>query len=405
MPRAPRAVPGRWSPPREQRQAGSRLATLTRLAWLPVPLTAGGILLLAALELPFAYDPPLLVHTLNFALISAASLIVTYLAAWGYAFGGATALLFLGAGVLAFGLGSHVSVVLHNLQADNSAVTLHGASALLSASLHVLGALGGATFTGDPRGARKTARLVVAHLLVLAAIAAVTAAAWYGLLPPFSVPGQGATRLSRQVLLAATGLFGLAAVLVEVMYAKVGREFLRWYAVSLALLGTGLLALLVAGPPGSPVSWVGRFAHYLAGASLLTALVSIVPPRGVPVSQELASLFTEAKAEYAPLVEAAHDAIVLLDAHGGIRFWNEAAQRQFGYATADVFGRDLAGLLVPPEEREAVRRRFGLGGQMVGGSAEVRLRDRDGRVFWAELSLYPRRAGGETAVAIVRDVT
>jgi hypothetical protein len=179
-----------------------------------VPVTAGAILLLAALELPFAYDPPLLVHTLNFALISAASLVVAYLAAWGYAFGGATALLFLGAGVLAFGLGSHVSVVLHTLRADGAAMTVHCASALLSASLHALGALGGATFTGDRPGARKTTRLLVAHLLVLAAVAALTAAAWYGVLPPFFAPGQGTTRLSRQVLLAAIGLFGLSAVLV-----------------------------------------------------------------------------------------------------------------------------------------------------------------------------------------------
>jgi PAS domain S-box-containing protein len=405
MPPAADVAPVPRSPQGKKPRRASRLATLTRLAWLPVPLTAGAILLLAALELPFAYDPPLLGHTLNFALISAASLVVTYLAAWGYVFGGATALLFLGAGVLAFGLGSHVSAVLLTLRAHNAAATLHAASALLSASLHVVGALGGATFSGEPRAARKTARLLLAYLLVLGAIAGVTAAAWYGMLPPFFVPGRGATPLSRHVLLAAIALFGLAAVLFEVMYAKVGREFLRWYAVSLALLATGLVAFLLADAPGSPVSWVGRFAHYLAGTSLLTGLVSIVPPRGVPVSQGLASLFTEAKAEYVPLVEAAHDAIVLLDSHGGIRFWNEAAQRRFGYATADVFGRDLVELLVPPEEQAAVRQRFRLGAEMVGGSAEVRLRDRDGRAFWAELSLYPRRAGGETAVAIVRDVS
>ena len=44
-------------------------------------------------------------------------------------------------------------------------------------------------------------------------------------------------------------------------------------------------------------------------------------------------------AEFQALLDAAVDAIIVIDEHGQIMTFNRAAERMFGYAAADVVGR------------------------------------------------------------------
>jgi PAS domain S-box-containing protein len=48
---------------------------------------------------------------------------------------------------------------------------------------------------------------------------------------------------------------------------------------------------------------------------------------------------------------AALDCVISMDAEGVVREWNEAASRTFGYGAADVIGRSLAELIIPPALR------------------------------------------------------
>jgi len=55
---------------------------------------------------------------------------------------------------------------------------------------------------------------------------------------------------------------------------------------------------------------------------------------------------------------SAQDAIVMMDNHGRISYWNEAAERIFGYARQEVWGRELRAVLIPEKYHDAYTRGF-----------------------------------------------
>src|SRR6266699_1079769 len=56
------------------------------------------------------------------------------------------------------------------------------------------------------------------------------------------------------------------------------------------------------------------------------------------------------------MLEAALDAVVTMDDSGSVIGWNQAAEATFGYSAAEVIGREMADLIVPPSLRESHRR-------------------------------------------------
>ena len=59
------------------------------------------------------------------------------------------------------------------------------------------------------------------------------------------------------------------------------------------------------------------------------------------------ALLRESEARYRELVENANSIILRMDSEGRISFFNEYAQRFFGYAAEEVLGRSVAGTIVP----------------------------------------------------------
>lgn len=108
---------------------------------------------------------------------------------------------------------------------------------------------------------------------------------------------------------------------------------------------------------------------------------------------------------------AAQDAVIMMDDRGCISFWNEAAARMFGYASGEVIGRDLHGLLVPGRYQASVHQALeefqaGRPGNGVGRLTELTALRKNGDEFPVELSLATVRQGGcWNAVGIVRDIT
>lgn len=106
-------------------------------------------------------------------------------------------------------------------------------------------------------------------------------------------------------------------------------------------------------------------------------------------------------------VAASDDAIFTANAHGKITSWNRAAERLYGWATAEAIGRDHADLV--PEQRRAelgslVRR--ALGGERIERFPSE-LRRREGMVFPTVLTVVPLSTGGSIhgVTMIVRDVS
>jgi two-component system sensor kinase FixL len=127
-------------------------------------------------------------------------------------------------------------------------------------------------------------------------------------------------------------------------------------------------------------------------------------------SELAGSATTLAELEVDALLDTAVDAVIVIDRHGLIRRFNDAAERMFGYDASQVLGRDVA-LLMPEPHRSRhasyIERYLQTGAaHVLGYGREVGARRRDGTVFPAELAIGELRAGdAQLFVGFVRDLT
>ena len=111
------------------------------------------------------------------------------------------------------------------------------------------------------------------------------------------------------------------------------------------------------------------------------------------------------------IVDSALDCVVTMDAGGRIVEWNPAAERCFGYTSAEVVGREMADLIIPYEMRDAHRE--GLARYLATG--EARMLDRriettavraDGTEFPIEIAIARIDVPGEPVfTGHLRDIT
>jgi two-component system sensor kinase FixL len=115
-------------------------------------------------------------------------------------------------------------------------------------------------------------------------------------------------------------------------------------------------------------------------------------------------------AEFQALLDAAVDAIVVIDEVGTIVTFSRAAERMFGYAAADVLGRNVSVLMDEPYRSEHSRyvARYVETGQakIIGKGREVEARRANGEVFPASLAVGEAVHGDRRRfVGIVRDLS
>src|SRR5687768_5482982 len=96
--------------------------------------------------------------------------------------------------------------------------------------------------------------------------------------------------------------------------------------------------------------------------------------------------------ELAAILETALDAIIVMDGAGLVRDWNPAAERTFGYARAEVLGREMAELIIPvrlrDQHRHGLRRAVETGRDTIAGQRiEIMAILRSGEEFPVELAI------------------
>ncbi|MCC5866973.1 MAG: PAS domain S-box protein [Gammaproteobacteria bacterium] len=115
-------------------------------------------------------------------------------------------------------------------------------------------------------------------------------------------------------------------------------------------------------------------------------------------------------ANFRALLQAAVDAIIVIDEAGSILQFNPAAERIFGFSQAEVLGRNVS-MLMPPHYAQAhdgYMAHYHATGErrIIGIGREVEARRRDGTVFPIELSVgQVDLPGASHYVGIIRDIS
>jgi len=125
---------------------------------------------------------------------------------------------------------------------------------------------------------------------------------------------------------------------------------------------------------------------------------------------------TVAESRFTALLDAAVDAIILIDEQGRITRFNRAAERLFGYTQDEVLLKNVSVLMPEPyrTEHDGYISRYASTGErrIIGIGREVEAQRKDGTVFPIELSVGEFRTTGEYLpegqhgfVGIIRDLT
>jgi two-component system sensor kinase FixL len=114
--------------------------------------------------------------------------------------------------------------------------------------------------------------------------------------------------------------------------------------------------------------------------------------------------------EYQAVLDAAVDAIIVIDHLGTIQEFSQAAQRVFGYAPEEILGRNVRDLMPEPwrSEHDGYLQRYHetRSPHIIGVGREVRARRKDGSIFPCDLAVG-RVQGMEPPrfIGFIRDIT
>lgn len=119
----------------------------------------------------------------------------------------------------------------------------------------------------------------------------------------------------------------------------------------------------------------------------------------------------ESEDKFRTLANAAHDGVILMDDHGKVIFWSQAASRIFGYTQEETLGQELEFLIFPFRYHQAFKNGFenwrpNAEGKWEGETLEVAGLHKNGHEIQIEFSLsFVKMDDVWNALSIVRDIT
>ena len=143
-----------------------------------------------------------------------------------------------------------------------------------------------------------------------------------------------------------------------------------------------------------------------------TALESIASHMGTAIMRvRMEEALRESEEKFRVITASALDAIILIDAEGRTAYWNEAAERIFGYTAQEIMGKNIHDFITPERYQEQVKRgmeefRQSGGGFAIGKVLELHANRKDGTEIPIEIAVSSISLGGQHwASAIIRDIT
>jgi two-component system cell cycle sensor histidine kinase/response regulator CckA len=129
------------------------------------------------------------------------------------------------------------------------------------------------------------------------------------------------------------------------------------------------------------------------------------------VHKQAVEALLESEEKFRAISNTAVDAILMMDNTGRISYWNPAAERMFGYASAEAMGKELHLFLAPERYHKAYKegfKRFRETGQgpAIGNTSEFYAIRKDGTEFPIEVSTSAIQIKGMWhSVGIIRNIT
>ena len=150
-----------------------------------------------------------------------------------------------------------------------------------------------------------------------------------------------------------------------------------------------------------------RLLEELAGD--LAFGIAVLRARAAHARAEIA--LRDSEERFRKISSSAQDAIILMDHEGKVAFWNEAAQKMFGYSAHEIVGRDVHQALVSDRYRAeyepGLRKFFATGdGPILDKPRELMALRKDGNEFPIEMIVSRISINDKWhAAAMVRDIT
>jgi PAS domain S-box-containing protein len=326
------------------------------------------IAVVAALDIDTVYEHPLLLAVLNTLFIGLFPIAVSVIAARSSIRGGPGVVLWMGCGMLVFGVGSIIAGWVVQID-PNFTVTVHNISVFFGALFHAIGAL----ISINPGGSAARRELLsrgrnnwaLYYAAILIGLVVLTFAVLSRVTPPFFIQGSSPTSIRQVVLGLSIILYIFSASVFLNLYLKSRSRFLYWYSIALGLIACGLLAVLAQSAVGTPLGWLGRFTQYLGGILAVAAIHSAQrssAQAGTTIADIITSYFTDPQAGYRMLEELVDARTVSLEKEIAERVQVEEAlteQRHFLRQVIDtnparIFVRDREGTYLLVNKAQAI---------------------------------------------------
>jgi PAS domain S-box-containing protein len=163
--------------------------------------------------------------------------------------------------------------------------------------------------------------------------------------------------------------------------------------------------------------WPDGTVRWLSGAGRIHLGEHGEPVRGVGISQDVTdrrhaeAALEQSEKRKAAVLDSVIDCIITMNADGLVLEFNAAAERTFGYSKAEVIGRRLADLIVPPLLRDAhaggLAHYVATGeGPLIGKLVKVTAMRSDGSEIPVELTITAILSDKATIfTGVLRDIT
>ena len=250
------------------------------------------------LDIGSIFEHRLLLPILNTLFAGLIPIAIGLIAGRTYMKSGSSTVLFMGCGMLSFGLCAISAGWL--IRASNGAnlnVTVYNAGAFLGSLFHAIGVILSLVGIGYPDEiGKRRLRVVLGYFGILMFVFCFSLAALKGWTPPFFIQGVGPTELRQAILGSAVLLYAVSSIFLMTHYFKGKTDFLYWYSLCLAMLAIGLFAFFVQKSVGSPIGWLGRSANYFGGIFALGAILGALRDargKAAQLEQSIADLFTD----------------------------------------------------------------------------------------------------------------